>query len=155
MNRFEGRLTAICIAPAKAAPMQRVEEVDAVAGQGLAGDRYANAGGTFEGGQITLIEQEALVAAEAGYELAFTHEQSRRNLLTEGVPLNHLVGRCFRVGPVVIRGLELCEPCGHMERLSEVPGSRKALIHRGGLRAEIVSGGTLRAGDAIVPCDEP
>src|SRR5438874_415595 len=77
------------------------------------------------------------------YKLPFTHPDPRRNLLTAGVPLNHLVGKTFRVGEVVLRGIELCEPCGHLEKLT-CAGIKRALIHRGGLRAQILRGGELR-----------
>jgi len=83
-----------------------------------------------------------------GVDLA-DHE-TRRNLLTEGVPLNHLVGRTFRVGDVVLRGVRLADPCSYLAGLTR-PGVSRALVHRGGLRADIVEGGTLRPGDAITP----
>ncbi len=67
-----------------------------------------------------------------------------------GVPLNHLVGREFQIGPVRLRGIKLCEPCGHLEKMT-VPGIEKALLHRGGLRAEILTSGTLRPGDPVKP----
>jgi MOSC domain-containing protein YiiM len=73
---------------------------------------------------------------------------TRRNIVTRGVPLKHLVGQQFRVGDVTLRGLRLCEPCAHLERLSH-PGVREALIHRGGLRAQILTDGTIRVGDSI------
>jgi MOSC domain-containing protein YiiM len=76
--------------------------------------------------------------------------KSRRNLLTRGVPLNHLIGREFTVGEVVLRGIRLCEPCDHLEGLT-VKGIKDGLHHRGGLRAEILHGGTLQPGDAIRP----
>jgi len=74
----------------------------------------------------------------------------RRNLVTRGVALNHLVGREFRVGAARLKGIRLGEPCDHMEALSGVPGIRKALVHRGGLRAEILEGGLVRVGDIVV-----
>jgi MOSC domain-containing protein YiiM len=99
---------------------------------------------------VTLIELEALQAlhAEAGIELS--PGDSRRNLVTCGAPLNHLVGRELRVGEVVLRGTRLCEPCAHLARLTQ-PGVLPGLVHRGGLRADIVRGGLIRAGDTIVP----
>jgi MOSC domain-containing protein YiiM len=162
---FEGKLEAIFIGSTKAGPMQQVESAEAVAGEGLKGDRYCAGNGTFSKGaakpgnkyyprdrQITLIEAEALEAAARDCNVAIQGAQSRRNLLVRGVPLNHLVEREFTIGQVRIRGLRLCEPCGHLERLS-VPGIEKALLHRGGLRAEILSSGTLSLGDAVRPCE--
>ena len=101
------------------------------------------------GREVTLIEDEALEALfdEAGLELA--PGASRRNIVTRGVPLNHLVNREFCVGAVRLRGMRLCEPCLHLEHLTQMTGARRALVHRGGLRAEIVTEGVIRAGDAV------
>jgi MOSC domain-containing protein YiiM len=85
---------------------------------------------------------------EREHGIAITGAQSRRNLLTRGISLNPLVGREFRVGDVKLRGIELCEPCRHLERLT-MPGVLKGLVHRGGLRAQILEGGTIRPGDLI------
>lgn len=131
-------------------PLRTVDEVDAVAGKGLEGDRYFSDNGHEDPGrQITLLEYEAVEAAVRDYELDVKPIDIRRQLVTRGVALNHLVGRTFTVGEVTLRGVELCEPCGHMERLSGIKGVRRALIHRGGLNAEIVSGGKIRVGDPI------
>jgi MOSC domain-containing protein YiiM len=88
----------------------------------------------------------ASVNGESGVELG--EHESRRNLVTEGVPLLHLEGQTFRIGEVVLRGIESCPPCAHLERLTR-PGVRAALVNRGGLRAEVVQGGLLRIGDEI------
>jgi len=148
-----GSLVGIFITHQSALPMQAVAEVQALAGRGLAGDRYAAGEGTFAKPNdptrhVTLIEQEAIDAARRDYEIELAPVETRRNLLTAGVPLNHLVGRTFRVGGALLRGLELCEPCGHLEKLTR-PGVKKALVHRGGLRAEIVEGGPLKVGDRV------
>ena len=149
----QGSVEAIYVASAPGAPMRSVAEVRARPGAGLEGDRYAAGAGTFsrETGsdrQVTLIEREALEAGRRDYRLEIPPEGTRRNLLTRGVYLNHLVGREFRVGEVRLRGVELCEPCDTLEK-NTCPGARRALIHRGGLRAEILAGGTLRPGDPI------
>jgi MOSC domain-containing protein YiiM len=102
--------------------------------------------------QVTLIESEALAALQRDYGITLTPAQTRRNLLTEGVPLNHLVGKEFRVGTIVLRGIKLCEPCAHLQKMT-VPGVIQGLTHRGGLRAQIVRGGTLRVGAEIRPVD--
>jgi hypothetical protein len=101
--------------------------------------------------QITLIETEALEAAGRDYELTIGPDQTRRNLLVRNVPLNHLVGKEFLVGEVRLRGLRLCEPCGHLEKLTAIDGVKTALLHRGGLRAEILTDGTLHPGDTVRP----
>jgi len=148
------RVLAIHVAPEGGAPVVAAPEVRAEAGRGLEGDRYFARMGTFSqknrpARHVTLIESEALEGMTRDYGLTLGPGASRRNITTAGVALNHLVGRTFRVGEAVLRGIQLCEPCGHMERLSGVEGARAALVHRGGLNAEVVSSGTIRVGDAI------
>ena len=143
---FNGRLLAICTASVRGEAMQSVETIELVAGSGLVGDRYANKAAQ----EVTLIEQEALEAAERDDQLTLSHAESRRNLLTSGVPLNHLVGRRFSVGTAVLEGVELCEPCSHLERLTGKKAI-KPLLHRGGLRARVVQGGTIEVGAAVTP----
>jgi MOSC domain-containing protein YiiM len=149
------RLVSIFITPSGGAAMEEVGEAQAEIGVGLTGDRYAARTGTFSrtagsGRHVTLIEVEALEAAARDYDLAIAPSLTRRNLLVSGVYLNHLVGKEFQVGEVRLAGRRLCEPCDHMERLSGVTGARRALLHRGGLRCDVVRGGALRPGDAIV-----
>jgi MOSC domain-containing protein YiiM len=137
---------AIFIGAVRKQPMSQVQEVKAIAGEGLEGDRYCRPG--HPESQITLTEAEALEASVRDYEIEIGKNETRRNLLTRGVALNHLVGREFRVGDVRLRGLELCEPCGHLKALTN-KDVIKALRHRGGLRAEILAGGVIKVGDAI------
>ena len=145
---------SIHIAPAAAAAMTSVKEVRAVKSKGLEGDRYAAKVGTYSndpgsGRDVTLIEIEAIEALRRDYHVELNAGESRRNIVTLGISLNHLVDKQFRVGEVVLRGTRLCEPCAHMEKLT-VKGALRGLIHRGGLRAEIVKGGTIRVGDALI-----
>jgi len=150
-----GRLVAIYVATAAGAPMAACDHVDAIAGAGLRGDRYATGLGTYSGHgrgarDVTLIEREAIDAVraeDAGIEVR--EDETRRNLVTEGVALNHLVGREFRVGAVRLRGVRLSEPCAYLEQLTGLVGLRAALVHRGGLRAEVLDDGELRVGDGI------
>ena len=150
---FTGRLVGIYTTTEAAAPLAPSTELRAIEGVGLEGDRYATRIGTYSGRegadrQVTFVEREVIAAVndEAGVELA--EHETRRNLVTEGVPLHHLVGRTFRVGDVVFRGLRACPPCVYLEKATR-PGVRAALENRGGLRAEIVQGGMLRIGDEI------
>jgi MOSC domain-containing protein YiiM len=152
---FEGMLVSIHVAPSATAAMQAVPRVRAVAGRGLEGDRYFLAQGTFSmprqpDDQVTLIEEEAVAAVFAETKVALREEDTRRNLVTRGVPLNHLVGREFVVGSVRFRGHGLCEPCKHLESLTR-GGLRETLLHRGGLRAEILSDGVLEPGQTVRP----
>ena len=139
---FKGTLVSIHIAPKAAGPLGSVEQARVVPGKGIEGDRYFDGSGTWSnhpgnGREVTLIEAEAIeaIAGESGINLA--PGATRRNLVTRGVPLNHLVGREFRVGP-----------CEHLEGLTQ-RGVKSALLHRAGLRAEALSEGTLRIGDTI------
>ena len=146
-------IVAIHIAPAAAAPMQAQLRVEAGVGLGLVGDRYRAKLGTFSPDldadfEITLIEEEALLALARDYGYAMSPAESRRNLTTRGVALNHLVGCEFRVGAVRLRGTRLCEPCDHLARLTD-RRALKGLLHRGGLRAQIISGGEIRVGDPV------
>jgi len=147
-----GALVGIAIAAAEGVPLNRVEEVEAIAGHGLAGDRYAEQAGHFSDPMrrpdaVTLIEAEAIEGVNAdGLEL--THEESRRNLLTRGIDLNALVGRRFRVGGLECVGVERADPCSYLQGLTR-PGVLRALVDRGGLRAAIVSGGRIAVGDEI------
>lgn len=149
----QGTVISIHIAPTGAAPMKSVTNAKAVAGRGLEGDRYYTKLGTYSnqagsGRDVTLIEIEAINGLKRDYEVQLDSGQPRRNIVTLGVALNHLVEQEFRIGDVVLRGTRLCEPCAHMEKLT-VKGAMRGLVHRGGLRAEIISGGSIRVGDTI------
>src|SRR5712691_1228850 len=149
---FEVTVVSIHIASTAEVAMQSVEEVRAISGKGLEGDRYFNQAGTFSKPQpdreLTLIESEAVEAFNRELEIEFSAAAARRNIVTRGVPLNHLVGREFQIGGIRVRGLKLCEPCSHLARLSH-EGVLPGLVHRGGLRAQILTECTIRAGDAI------
>jgi hypothetical protein len=151
-----GTVEALAVAPAAEAGMRLLDVARAVAGRGLEGDRYAARAGTFTprgearpGYDLTLISAEVLdelTAAGVAVDLAAT----RRNVLTRGIDVNALVGRTFRIGDVVCAGLRLCEPCVHLDRLSG-PGLLRPLIHRGGLRADVLTDGEIRLGAPIRP----
>lgn len=133
--------------------MEPVSKVRAVPGKGLEGDRYLQGTGTYSRNsepdhEVTLIESEALEALRHDYGIELAPGESRRNIVTRGVALNHLVGQEFDVGEVHLRGLCLCEPCGHLERLTQ-KGVARALIHRGGLCAQILTEGLIRVGDPL------
>jgi MOSC domain-containing protein YiiM len=146
-------VVSIHIAGEAQGQMRSVPEVRAVVGRGLEGDRYFRGEGTYSGNpgdgrDVTLIEIEAIEALEREYDLKLDPGAARRNIVTRGVRLNDLVGHQFSVGEVTLRGVRLCEPCAHLARLTDrraLPG----LVHGGGLRADIVRGGVIRAGDPI------
>jgi MOSC domain-containing protein YiiM len=153
---FQGEVVSIHIAPDEGDPSAEVDEIRAVAGRGLEGDRYYNHSGKFShkenpGREVTLIESEAIDALARDHGVTIGRGDSRRNIVTRGVPLNHLVGREFRIGDgVVLEGIRLCEPCGYLESLT-APGVKRGLAHRGGLNARIVAEGVIRRGDAVTP----
>jgi len=151
----KGTVISINVAEKGGAPITCVEQVRAVPDKGLEGDRYFNHVGTFSpkftpNRAITLIEVESLEALHRDYGIALEPRQSRRNLVTRGVALNHLVGREFKVGEVLLRGTKLCEPCSHLEGLTQY-GVLRGLTHRGGLCAQILSEGTIAVGDSVDP----
>jgi MOSC domain-containing protein YiiM len=149
----EAVIVSIHIAPSAAAPTKSVDSVRALAGNGLEGDRYCNEAGTYSyqrgsARQVTLIEVEAIEALKRDDGIEIDPGASRRNIVTRGVALNHLVGREFKVGGVALRGVELCEPCAHLQKLT-LQGVMRGLVHRGGLNAEILTDGLIRVGDTV------
>ncbi len=134
--------------------MVEVPCVRAVPGRGLEGDRYFLNTGTFSPSpqkpdfELTLIEQENIDAFAQASGLPFMASQARRNIVTLGVKLNELVGREFWLGEVRVSGLRLCEPCNYLAKIS-FPETLKGLVHKGGLRAQILSEGIIRSGDAV------
>jgi len=153
---WQGRVTGIFIAPAEGEPVAPVTEVRAVAGHGLEGDRYykiaIDEGAIEPKREVTLIETEAIEAAARDNGVRLEPGQSRRNIETSGVPLNHLIGRDFMVGDALLRGIKLCEPCSTLAKQTE-KGVIKALIHRGGLNAQILKSGTIAIGSGVHPAD--
>lgn len=143
-----GTVEAIFIAPDAGAPAQRVESVRALAGRGLDGDRHVAGQGTFPsdmpGSALTLIEAEVCDS----FTPSLDPDEHRRNVVTHGIDLNALVGHEFLVGTVRCRGMRLCEPCTVIERYASRPVLR-ALVHRGGLRADILEDGMLSVGDIV------
>ncbi len=154
---WEGRIESVHFATEVGAPMTTPESIHAIAGEGVAGDRYSRGEGTFSytGGarrQITLFETEVLETIARDHNVHLAPHECRMNLITRDVPLTHLVFRTFRVGNVLLHGLKLNEPCA---RRNEVTGKRviKALIHRCGLFCEILEGGEIRPGAIVAPAD--
>jgi hypothetical protein len=147
-----GTVELIALATEAEGPMRSVSAAEALEGRGLRGDRYERGAGTFSnprggGYDLTLVEAEALEELSArGVELAPI--EARRNLVVRGIALDDLIGRRFRVGEVECFGQRRCEPCAHLERLTR-PGVLRGLVHRGGLRADVLSSGGIRVGDRV------
>jgi hypothetical protein len=146
-----GVVEALVLAPGATAPVTHVEAAEALPGAGLAGDRYAAGAGTFASGRpgsaLTLVDADVLEELSAQRGGPVDH---RRNVVVRGTDLNALVGRTFTLGTVACRGRRLCEPCAHLDRLNG-GALLRPMVHRGGLRADILSAGTVRVGDAMTP----
>ncbi len=137
---------AIHLGAARAPDLRAVDSVLAVAGKGLEGDRHFHEEGARPGQAITLV------AAEEVEAVGLAPGETRRQVTVRGVDLNGLVGKRFRVGEVECLGVELCEPCAHLQEMTR-PGIIKELAHRAGINADIVAGGTIRVGDPVVELD--
>ncbi|HEV2425278.1 MAG TPA: MOSC domain-containing protein [Terriglobia bacterium] len=154
----QGRVEGIFIGSGATAPLDSVPEVRAEQGRGLTGDRYWSGKGTFwkpvADREVTLIEMESLEALASGESINLEAREARRNIATRGLRLNDLVNRRFRIGEATLLGIRLCEPCGHLERLTGKT-VRPALAGRGGLRAAVLVSGVIRVGDSIQAEPEP
>jgi MOSC domain-containing protein YiiM len=147
-----GTVVGLFTAPGREAPCEAHERRAVRAGRGLDGDRYAEGNGTFShperrGQDLTLIEAESIDYLSAcGIQLAAA--DARRNVVTRGIRLNALVGHHFTIGEVLCYGARLAEPCAHLERLT-TRGVLRGLVHRGGIRIDVLRDGELRVGDEI------
>lgn len=138
--------------------MMELDLVRVIAGKGLLHDRYSTDSGTFSKKEpaktrhLTLIDADAIDAANAGREKPFEWAQTRRNLVTRGVPLNDLVGVQFVIGDgLLVEGTELCKPCERPSALAGIPGFKEAFEDRGGLRVAVLESGVIRLNDPIRP----
>jgi MOSC domain-containing protein YiiM len=148
-----GRVEGIYLAVEHGESPQPVERVRALAGHGLEGDRYFFADGDAKPGRaVTLIATEALEGMASEHGIDLPPGASRRQVHTRGIDVNALVGRRFRIGAVECRGVELCEPCGHLESMTQ-PGVIKGLVHRGGLNADLLTDGEIAVGDPVTVDD--
>jgi len=136
------RVEAIHVGEPGKAELEAVDAVTALAGKGLEGDRHFSESAR-PGQALTLVEQDAVE------DVGLPPGGTRRQLTVSGTGLNELVGRHFRVGSIECYGVELCEPCAHLESMTR-PGIIKELTHRGGLNADILTDGTIAVGDAVV-----
>ena len=147
-----GVVTALYTAPAAAAPSVEHDRCRAIAGVGLEGDRYAIGNGTFStpgrnGQALTLVSEEAIAQARAnGADI--DEATCRRNVITRGIELEPLIGQSFAIGEATFRATRLAEPCAHLERITH-PGVLRAMVHLGGIRADVLTDGELRVGDAL------
>ena len=134
--------------------MKKMEELNAIAGRGIEGDRYFLGTGTYSkkpepGRQVTLIKIEILEWLKDEFEVTVKPEECRRNVLTRGIEINELIGTEFFVGPVRLRAHRITQPCRYLENLLDQPGLYKALWDNGGISCEILSDGVIKEGDTI------
>ena len=152
---WKGQIEGLHVVPRSFLPMRNVDSLKLIAGSGIVGGRHTT-GDAFhsdrpeEGRQITFFEAETLEALLREHNITLTPKQHRRNVTTRGVPLNHLVGRRFRVGETLVEGMRLSTPCRHIEQITGL-SIFEALIHRAGLNARILTGGSIFLNDPIEP----
>ena len=151
---FESEVVSVHVGAVAGEPMMEVARAQALAGRGLAGDRYAEGAGTYSrkrgpDRQVTLIEMEAIEALARDLGIRLDAGQSRRNVVTRGVPLNHLVGADFQGGGARLRGVRLNEPCRYFENLLGIEGLYEGLLNRSGLNAQVLGEGAIQAGDVV------
>ena len=154
---WEGKVLSLHSCAEKSQPLITADQLVCLAGIGIEGARYTLGQGTYsgrpeEGRQITFFETETLEALQRDFNINLLPEQTRRNVITQGVPLNHLVGCKFKVGnEVVVEAERLSVPCQYLEDLLNIKSLFKALINRSGLNCKIIEGGVIRPDDSIIP----
>ncbi|HEY2922112.1 MAG TPA: MOSC domain-containing protein [Candidatus Binatia bacterium] len=151
-STWSGKVISIFIAPDPSGSMVSVPEVRAFADRGLEGDRFFRdswRAANRPDKAVSLIEEEVLEIAAKELGVVSIADKTRRNIVTGGVPLVELLQHEFVLGSVVMRGIRLFEPCGHLEKVSKVLGIFKTLERRSGLKAAILSDGVIRVGDRI------
>lgn len=153
---WKGTVLSIHTAPTAGASMVAQQSIRAITGKGLEGDRYFLGEGFYSWfrsplREISLIEAEVLERLALDHHIELVPGETRRNIVTQGVPLGHLVGQNFRVGQVLMRGVEICEPCKHLVDVTGKQPLLSALIHRGGLHAQILTDGMLHVNDLVQP----
>jgi len=149
-----GIVVALFTVDRRAAPMKKVDQLYALAGRGIEGDRYFLGTGTYSkkpepGRQVTLIKSEVLESLKNKLEINVKPEESRRNILTQGIEINDLIGTEFYVGTVRLRAHRITQPCLYLEKLLDQPGLYKELWGNGGISCEILCDGVIKERDII------
>ncbi len=149
-----GTVVALFTVDRMSAPMKKMEQLNALAGRGIEGDRYLLSTGTYSkkpepGRQVTLIKSEILDWLKKEFDITVKPEECRRNVVTRDVEINELIGTEFFVGEVRLRAHRITQPCLYLENLLSQPGLYKALWDNGGISCEIMTGGIIKEGDII------
>ena len=150
-------IDAIFVVDRAGEPMKRVTEIQAIAGVGLGGDRYATGEGYYaprDVCEVTLIEGEVLDVIRTMHGVHVHNGEHRRNIVTRGVSLRELAGKRLRIGDVLLEYDRPRPPCGYVERLTE-KGMTRALGEGAGICVRVITSGTLREGTAIEVIVEP
>jgi len=147
-----GKVVGIYIAPHRGEPTIFVEQIHVIPGKGIEGDRYLwspdkQDANQKTGREITLIEMEAIESMRQD-GIQISPDQTRRNIITQGVSLNYLTGSEFTVGEIRLRGVRLCEPCDYLASRTD-PRILQSMSHQGGLRADIITEGYIHINDLI------
>ncbi len=148
------KVVAIHVAPQRGASHVALDQATLVPGRGIEGDHHHARPSGVPASEVTLIEAETVAALNANTGLSIEASATRRNIVTQGIDLNSLVGKRFSIGNVLLEGIEPCDPCASLGRrlaTASVPAPAivRALANRGGLRACVVEGGTLTPGTEI------
>ncbi len=152
----QGIVVAIFTTPESGEPMIPVDSVLAVENRGIIGDRYYTMSGHFSKSEIepdqeiTLVEHEAFKELNKNHQIQLQYAECRRNIITQNIDLNALVGQTFQVGQTTLRGMRLCEPCAYLSKMTGHSNLVKQWLHRAGLRAHIQKGGRISKGDTVV-----
>lgn len=152
---WTGTVEGLHVVPRSFLPMRDAERLTLIEGVGIRGDRYSTESGFYsdrpeEGRQVTLFEAETLDALLRDHRIVLAPSQHRRNVTTRNTPLNHLVGKRFRIGDVVLEGTRLSTPCRHIEQITGLE-IFDVLVNRSGLNARIIRGGEIALGQTIQP----
>lgn len=147
---MSGKIVSLLISKDINSPMQNVNQVVLEEGKGIFGDRYYNQEGTFSNKgkvepdrDVTLIEIEKIEEFNKNYNQNIIKEEFRRNIVISNCDLNSLVDKEFQIGNVILKGIRLCEPCKYLEEKLEAKSLLKGMVHKAGLRAQIIKGGSI------------
>lgn len=147
---MSGKIENLLISSNPTSNMQEVTQIVLEEGKGIYGDRYYSQKGTFSSKgkvqpdrDVTLIEIENINAFNTEHSQNITALDLRRNIVVSNCNLNELVGKEFQIGNVILKGLRLCEPCEYLADKLDNPKVLTNLIHKAGLRAQIIKGGSI------------
>ena len=143
-----GKIIQIGIAKLKHDPIDMVNLIQVVEGKGIKGDRKFHEN-NLDDQQLTLIESENIDYYNKKYNSNFSYLDFRRNLITENIKLNDLIGKILLIGKIKVKGIDLCRPCKELEKKLGATNYLKEFLRSGGLRCKILTSGSIKVGDKI------